>query len=67
MRRERITQNRVMQLFAMTLGYRDLGNLEDEENLAIREQDLRAWLNSHSNFSLTRISVKIGIKRFICE
>lgn len=44
MRRERITQNRVMQLFAMTLGYRDLGNLEDEENTPIREQDLKSWL-----------------------
>lgn len=51
MRRERITQNRVMKLFAMTLGYRDLGNLEDEENLPIREQDLRAWLRKQGKYS----------------
>jgi len=51
MRKERITQNRVMQLFAMTLGYRDLGNLEDEENAPIREHDLRSWLIKQGQYS----------------
>jgi type I restriction enzyme R subunit len=51
MRKERITQNRVMQLFAMTLGYRDLGSLEEEENSPIGEQDLRSWLDRQGLYS----------------
>lgn len=37
---ERITQNRVIQLFKKDLGYRELGNLHDENNKNIREHDL---------------------------
>jgi type I restriction enzyme R subunit len=44
MRRERITQNRVVQLFKDKLGYTYLGNLEDQENTNIRESDLKSWL-----------------------
>ncbi|MDN5624824.1 MAG: hypothetical protein L0G96_16925, partial [Acinetobacter sp.] len=41
---ERITQNRVVQLFENDLGYRNLGNLHDQNNKNIREQDLKRWL-----------------------
>lgn len=41
--KERGTQNRVVQLFK-TLGYRYLGNLQNENNQNIREDDLIAWL-----------------------
>ena len=42
--RERVTQDRVVQLFKNDLGYRYLGNLHDLNNKNIREQDLKAWL-----------------------
>lgn len=41
---ERITQNRIVQLFTNDLGYRNLGNLHDQNNKNIREQDLKRWL-----------------------
>ena len=41
---ERITQNRVIQLFKNDLGYRYLGDLHDQNNKNIREHDLKAWL-----------------------
>ena len=41
---ERITQNRVVQLFKNDLGYRYLGNLHDQNNKNIREKDLASWL-----------------------
>lgn len=44
MRKERITQNRVVQLLSTKLGYKYLGNLEDLENSNIREEDVKAWL-----------------------
>lgn len=42
--RERVTQDRVVQLFKNDLGYRYLGNLHDLNNKNIREQDLKRWL-----------------------
>ena len=45
---ERITQNRVVQLFKKDLGYRDLGNLHDQNNKNIREHDLTQWLKSRN-------------------
>ncbi len=44
MRKERITQNRVVQLLKEQLRYTYLGNLEEEENSNIREGDLKVWL-----------------------
>lgn len=44
MRKERVTQNRVIQLLVEQLDYTYIGNLEELENSNIREQDLRAWL-----------------------
>ena len=41
---ERITQNRVIQLFQNKLDYRYLGDLHEENNKNIREHDLKAWL-----------------------
>ncbi|ENX63733.1 MULTISPECIES: type I restriction endonuclease subunit R [Acinetobacter] len=41
---ERITQNRVIQLFKNDLGYRYLGDLHDQNNKNIREEDLKKWL-----------------------
>lgn len=45
MRKERITQNRVIQLMVDNLGYRYIGNLEDQENTNLREADLKSWLS----------------------
>lgn len=42
--RERVTQDRVVQLFIKDLGYRYLGNLHDQNNKNIREHDLKRWL-----------------------
>ena len=44
MRTERITQNRVVQLLVEQLNYTYLGNLEEQENSNIREEDVKAWL-----------------------
>jgi type I restriction enzyme R subunit len=51
MRIERITQNRVIQLFAEQLGYSYIGNLEDQENSNVREEDLKSWLKSQNKYS----------------
>lgn len=42
--RERVTQNRVVQLFKNELDYRYLGSLHDQNNKNLREQDLKVWL-----------------------
>ncbi|MCM1957819.1 HsdR family type I site-specific deoxyribonuclease [Acinetobacter modestus] len=42
--RERVTQNRIVQLFKNELDYRYLGDLHEENNKNIREHDLKAWL-----------------------
>lgn len=42
--RERVTQDRVVQLFKNDLNYRYLGDLHEENNKNIREHDLKAWL-----------------------
>ena len=44
MRAERVTQNRVIQLLSEQLKYTYLGNLEEQENSNIREEDVKAWL-----------------------
>ena len=44
MRKERITQNRVVQLLVEQLKYTYLGNLEERENSNIRDEDVKAWL-----------------------
>ena len=44
MRPERITQNRVVQLLVEQLKYTYLGNLEEQENSNIRDEDVKAWL-----------------------
>ncbi len=46
MRKERITQNRVVQLLVGPLQYSYLGNLEDVDNSNIREEDLKTWLQT---------------------
>ena len=51
MRKERITQDRVVDLFQGHLGYRSLGNLVDQENSNIRENDLKAWLKKQGRYS----------------
>lgn len=56
MRKERVTQNRVIQLFVEQLGYTYLGDLEDQENTNIREQDLRKWLVDQNRYSESSIS-----------
>lgn len=56
MRKERVTQNRVIQLFVEQLGYTYLGDLEDQENTNIREQDLRKWLVDQDRYSESSIS-----------
>lgn len=56
MRKERVTQNRVIQLFVEQLGYTYLGDLEDQENTNIREQDLRKWLLDQNRYSESSIS-----------
>jgi len=43
-RPERSSQNRVIHLLTEQLGYSYLGNLEEQENSNIREEDLKAWL-----------------------
>ncbi len=45
MRKERITQNRVIQLLISQLKYTYLGNLEEQENTNIREADVKKWLH----------------------
>lgn len=59
MRKERVTQNRVIQLFVEQLGYTYLGDLEDQENTNIREQDLRKWLVDQNRYSESSISKAI--------
>lgn len=44
MRKERITQNRVVQLLVAQLKYTYLGNLEEQENSNIRDEDVKSWL-----------------------
>lgn len=44
MRKERITQNRVIQLLVDQLKYTYLGNLEEQENSNIRDEDVKSWL-----------------------
>lgn len=44
MRKERITQNRVVQLLVEQLKYTYLGNLEEQENSNIRDEEAKAWL-----------------------
>ena len=56
MRKERDTQNRVIQLFVEQLGYTYLGDLQDQENTNIREQDLRKWLVDQNRYSESSIS-----------
>lgn len=51
MRIERITQNRVKEVFVNQLNYRDLGNLEDQENSNLREEDLKSWLKASGKYS----------------
>lgn len=46
--RERVTQNRVIQLFKNDLDYRYLGDLHEENNKNIREKDLKAWLKKRA-------------------
>ena len=43
---ERKTQNRVVAMLREQLGYRYIGNLEDESNENIRPDDALAWLDS---------------------
>ena len=56
MRKERITQNRVVKLLQEQLGYFYLGNLEDQENTNIREESLKPWLreNGYSESVINR-------------
>lgn len=56
MRKERITQNRVVKLLQEQLGYFYLGNLEDQENSNIREESLKPWLreNGYSESVISR-------------
>jgi type I restriction enzyme R subunit len=56
MRKERVTQNRVIQLFVEQLGYTYIGDLEDQENTNIREEDLRKWLLDQKRYSESSIS-----------
>ena len=56
MRKERVTQNRVIQLFVEQLGYTYLGDLEDQENTNIREEDLRKWLIDQKRYSESSVS-----------
>lgn len=44
MRKERVTQNRVVQLLVEQLNYTYLGNLHDQENSNIRDEDVKSWL-----------------------
>jgi type I restriction enzyme R subunit len=44
MRNERVTHNRVVQLLVEQLNYTYLGNLHDQENSNIRDEDVKAWL-----------------------
>ncbi|MEI7584417.1 type I restriction endonuclease [Runella sp.] len=41
---ERVAQNRVVKLMREVLYYRNLGNLEEQENTNLREDDLRRYL-----------------------
>ena len=56
MRKERITQNRVIQLLVEQLQYTYLGNLEEKENSNIREEDVKVWLqqSGHSEAVISR-------------
>jgi hypothetical protein len=47
MRKERVTQNRIVQLFVDQLKYTYLGNLEDQENSNIRETTAHIKGESH--------------------
>jgi type I restriction enzyme R subunit len=51
MRIERVTQNRVIQLFVEQLGYSYIGNLENQENSNVREEDLKSWLKAQNKYS----------------
>jgi type I restriction enzyme R subunit len=44
MRAERVTQNRVIQLLSEQLKYTYLGDLEEQENSNVREEDVKVWL-----------------------
>ncbi len=46
MRKERVTQNRVIQLLVSQLGYVYTGNLEEFENSNIRDEEVKNWLSA---------------------
>lgn len=56
---ERITQNRVVALLQHELGYRYIGNLEEEDNSNLREHDLFNYLQSTGKYVDTLIGKAI--------
>ena len=49
---ERITQNRIIDLFQKELGYRYLGNWEEREsNSNVEEEILSEWLLTEKQYS----------------
>jgi type I restriction enzyme R subunit len=53
---ERITQNRLVALLQDELGYRYIGNLEEEDNSNLRENDLIHYLISTGKYNETLIN-----------
>lgn len=58
---ERDTQNRVVDTLLSVLNYRYLGNLENEENSNIRENDLRKFLKEKQGCNDTQASEAIRV------
>ena len=56
---ERITQNRIVALLNKQLGYRYIGNLEEEDNCNLRERDLINYLLQTKKYSETLINKAI--------
>ncbi|WP_407281266.1 type I restriction endonuclease subunit R [Lactococcus formosensis] len=58
-KKERDTQNRVAQLFQNVLGYKNLGNLKDQENSNIDETLLQTYLLERGySIDATRLAVR---------
>ena len=53
------TQDRVIQFFQDQLNYSYLGNLQDQENKNIREDDLKKWLLGQGYYErLSNLAIK---------
>jgi type I restriction enzyme, R subunit len=62
---ERVTQDRIVQLFQKQLGYRYIGNLEDQENTNIRSEDMLVFLQKQGHNTAIIAKAVIDLKKIV--